>query len=73
MSGTTQIWRPSNARRVALDGFAPVPRGASQSVPPAPAWPAKDPADVLDYEVDISAANSGETSSNKNPRLAEGL
>jgi len=59
MSGTTQLWRPSSARRVALDGFAPVPRGASQATPPAPAWPAKDPADVLDYEVDISAAIAG--------------
>lgn len=59
MSATTQIWRPSSARRVALDGFAPVPRGASQAVPPAPAWPAKDPADVLDYEVDILAAIAG--------------
>lgn len=56
---TTQIWRPSAARRVVLEGFAPVPRGAAQAVPPALSWPAKDPADVLDYEVDIAAAIAG--------------
>ncbi len=60
MSDTvTKLWRPSSARRVVLDGFAPVPRGAGQAVPPPLSWPAKDPADVLDYEFDISAALAG--------------
>lgn len=54
-----RVWRPSTARRVVLDGFAPVPRGTSQPTPPLLAWPAKDPADVLDYELDITAAVSG--------------
>lgn len=58
----TQVWRPSTARRVALDGFAPVPRGTSQLAPPLLAWPAKDPADVLDYELDITAAVAGHES-----------
>ncbi len=54
-----RVWRPSSARRVVLDGFAPVPRGTSQMAPPLLAWPAKDPADVLDYELDITAAVAG--------------
>jgi hypothetical protein len=55
----TKVWRPSNARRVVLDGFAPVPRGTGQSTPPLLSWPAKDPSDVLDYEFDITAAVAG--------------
>jgi hypothetical protein len=55
----TRVWHPSLARRVVLDGFAPVPRGASQATPPLLSWPAKDPADVLDYVFDISAAVAG--------------
>ena len=66
MSTTTQIWRPSSARRVVLDGFAPVPRGTSQSSPPPLVWPAKDPSDVLDYEFDITAALVG----NENDAIA---
>ena len=63
MSATiTRVWRPSTARRVVLDGFAPVPRGTSLSSPPLLSWPAKDPADVLDYEFDISAALAGHES-----------
>lgn len=58
----TKVWRPSTARRVVLDGFAPVPRGTSQAAPPLLSWPAKDPADVLDYEFDISAAIAGHES-----------
>ena len=58
-----RVWRPSTARRVVLDGFAPVPRGTypspGQPTPPLLAWPAKDPADVLDYELDITAAVAG--------------
>ncbi len=54
----THVWRPSIARRVVLDGFVPVPRGAS-AAPSVLVWPAKDPADVLDYELDITAALAG--------------
>ena len=54
----THIWRPSIARRVVLDGFVPVPRGVSAN-PSVLVWPAKDPADVLDYELDITAALAG--------------
>ena len=60
MSGTVaHVWRPSSARRVVLDGFAPVARGAVLSAPAPLSWPAKDPADVLDYEFDIAAALLG--------------
>lgn len=52
----THIWRPSGARRVVLDGFVPVPRGTIPVTPAPLVWPAKDPADVLDYEFDVSAA-----------------
>jgi hypothetical protein len=55
----TAVWRPSVARRVVLEGFLPVPRGAVPQLPPLLAWPAKDPADVLDYELDISEALAG--------------
>jgi hypothetical protein len=44
---------------VVLDGFAPVARGAVLTAPAPLSWPAKDPADVLDYEFDISAALIG--------------
>ena len=60
MSGSvTHVWRPSSARRVVLDGFAPVARGAVLSAPAPLSWPAKDPGDVLDYEFDIAAALVG--------------
>ncbi len=53
------LMRPSSARRVLLDGFVPVPRGTLQVVPPSLVWPAKDPGDVLDYEIDLSPAMDG--------------
>lgn len=53
------VWRPSGARRVVLDGFVPIPRGTVLATPAALAWPSKDPADVLDYEFDVSAALTG--------------
>ena len=63
MSGSliplAHIWRPSVARRVVLDGFRPSPRGAALTVPAPPSWPAKDPADTLDYEIDVSQALAG--------------
>lgn len=55
-----KVVRPSSARRVVLDGFVPVPRGSLATAPSPLAWPAKDPEDVLDYELDISAALSGD-------------
>ncbi len=55
----THIWKPSTARTVVLDTFIPVPRG-SAAIASAPLnWPAKDPADVLDYQFDISPALVG--------------
>jgi hypothetical protein len=61
MSGTTttNLFRPSSARTLVLDGFTPVPRGTVPAVPAPLSWPAKDPSDVLDYEFDISAALVG--------------
>ena len=53
------VWRPSVARRVMLEGFLPVARGTVLT-PPAPlSWPAKDPADTLDYEIDFGPALAG--------------
>lgn len=54
-----KLVRPSNARRVVLDSFVPVPRGSIASAPATLSWPAKDPEDVLDYELDISPALAG--------------
>jgi hypothetical protein len=54
----THVWRPSSARLAILDAFVPVPRGSAIQVP-ALSWPAKDPADVLDYQFDFSAALVG--------------
>lgn len=53
------LWRPSSARTLLLDSFVPVARGSSALAPAPLAWPVKDPADVLDYQFDISAALVG--------------
>ena len=53
------VWRPSAARTIVLDAFLPPPRGGAALAPPPPAWPAKDPADVLDYQFDIAPALIG--------------
>jgi hypothetical protein len=42
-----------------LDCFIPVPRGSTAVAPPPLNWPTKDPADVLDYQFDISPALVG--------------
>lgn len=55
----THVWRPSSARRILLDTFVPVARGAAAAAPPMLAWPTKDPGDVLDYQLDISPALVG--------------
>src|SRR4051812_45904204 len=53
------VWRPSASRVLVLDGFVPGPRG-TPARPAAPLrWPAKDPADVLDYQFDIAPALTG--------------
>ena len=61
-TNASHLYKPSAARMLVLDGFVPGPRG-SQANPlsaiPLPSWPAKDPADVLDYQFDISPALSG--------------
>ena len=60
MATTAQhVWRPSAARVLVLDGFLPVPRGTLPVSRVLPSWPAKDPADVLDYQFDIAPALSG--------------
>ena len=53
------VWRPSHARAVLLAGFQAGARGAAAVAPPPLRWPAKDPADVLDYQFDIAAALIG--------------
>jgi hypothetical protein len=55
----THVWKPSNARTVVLDSFIPVPRGSAAVAPPPLNWPTKDPADILDYQFDISPALVG--------------
>ena len=59
--GTTanHVWRPSVARVLVVDGFVPGPRGVPVQLQAEPAWPAKDPGDVLDYQFDISPALTG--------------
>ena len=59
--GTTanHVWRPSVARVLVVDGFVPGPRGVPVRMLAIPAWPAKDPADVLDYQFDIAPALTG--------------
>ena len=59
MSTVTNVWKPSSARSIVLDGFTPVPRGAAPSMPAPLSWPAKDPSDVLDYEFDVASAFVG--------------
>lgn len=56
-----QVWRPSGARLVALDGMLPLPRGVLPADVPPLVWPAKDPGDVLDFALDATAALAGDT------------
>ncbi len=51
------LYRPSAARTLVLDGTVPGPRGSRPGS--RPCWPAKDPADVLDYQFDIAPALTG--------------
>jgi len=59
LTAAPHVWRPSNARVVLLDSFVPVPRGAASIAAVPLSWPAKDPADILDYQFDISRAVIG--------------
>jgi len=52
----SQLWRPSNARYLQIDGFVPTPRGPQIPPPQALVWPAKDPGDTLDYVFDLTPA-----------------
>ena len=54
------VWRPSLARLIKLDWVAPAGRGGTLMPPPSLQWPAKDPSDVLDYQLDIAAAVAGD-------------
>jgi hypothetical protein len=56
----THIWKPSDSRVVHLDAFVPLPRGGGVSSPAPLNWPAKDPRDVLDYQLDIAPALIGD-------------
>jgi hypothetical protein len=55
----SHLWRPSTARRVVLDGFVPIPRGTLPEPARPLVWPAKDPGDVLDFEIEIGPALAG--------------
>jgi len=59
-SAAVHIWKPSDSRVVTIDSFVPVPRGGSLTPPLPLNWAAKDPSDVLDYQVDISPALVGD-------------
>ena len=55
-------WKPSTARTLTISGFMPRARGACPATVSGTvaAWPAKDPADVLDYVYDIAPALWGD-------------
>lgn len=53
------VSKPSNARTIVLDSFIPAPRGSVATSPPFLNWPTKDPADVLDYQFNVSPALVG--------------
>ena len=58
-TAATHVWRPSRARTIVLDNFVPVPRGTTPLNPTPLSWPVKDPADILDYQLDITPTLSG--------------
>ncbi len=53
------VWRPSASRVLVLDGFVLGPRGLPANASGPLVWPAKDPADILDYQFDIAPALTG--------------
>ena len=52
-----QIWRPSAVRILALEAAIPTARGTPAQPPLA--WPAKDPDDMLDYQLDLAGVLLG--------------
>lgn len=52
-----QIWRPSAVRVLNLEAAVPTVRGTPAQPPLV--WPAKDPDDMLDYQLDLGAALFG--------------
>ena len=57
-----RIVLPSRVRTILLDGTVPRPRGTpplAKGQASVPAWPVKDPADVLDYAFDVAPALCG--------------
>jgi hypothetical protein len=60
----SHVWKPSKTRTITIDSFVPVPRGTTAASPTPLSWPAKDPGDILDYQLDIEPAlvgNVGDT------------
>ena len=55
------LWKPSKARTLIIDSFVPVPRGSAAIAPAPLGWPAKDPGDILDYQLSIEPALTGNT------------
>ena len=55
----SHVWKPSKSRTITIDSFVPVPRGTVAVTPALLSWPSKDPADVLDYQVSIQPALTG--------------
>jgi hypothetical protein len=60
----SHVWKPSSSRIITIDSFTAVPRGTVPATPTPLSWPAKDPGDILDYQLDIEPAlvgNEGDT------------
>jgi hypothetical protein len=55
----SHLFEPARARRIVLEPLAPTPPGTAPAQPPFPFFPLKDPADVLDYEVDFGPLLAG--------------
>jgi hypothetical protein len=55
----SHVLKPSSARIVTIDSFIAVPRGSEAMAPPALNWPAKDPSDILDYQIEFLPAVIG--------------
>jgi hypothetical protein len=58
----SHIWKPSKSRTITIDSFVPVPRGTLATAPTMLNWPSKDPADILDYQLNIEPALVGNES-----------
>jgi hypothetical protein len=58
----SHVLKPSVARTVTIDSFIAVARGSEAITPPPLNWPAKDPNDILDYQIDFLPAVIGNDS-----------